>query len=191
MQKIDRLIVYVEGIPASGKTTTINCLSNKFPNRVYGVPEYVNKEEVGTDQSYFMKNDEMKWQMAKDSDRELTFVDRGHLSTVIYSLAESKIRQSQDMSRVLDWYFERVLSQGKLPDYYVFLETDPKLSLERRKYLLTPDNVWDYQEALEFANAYYPELIKAYESTIPLLIIPASSLSLDQLEQKFISHFGL
>ncbi len=186
----ENTVIYVEGIPASGKTTTISRLSKRFPDRILYVPEYVNKEEMSGGQDWFMRNDEMKLQFAKDSDRELTFVDRGHLSTIIYSLAEFRIRKDREALRVLKWYFEGILSRKQFPDYYVFLKTDPTISLQRRKHLLTPDNMWDYQEALEFANSCYPVLMD-YELGVNLLTIPTDSLTLNQIEQKFVSHFGL
>lgn len=190
------MIIYVEGIPASGKTTTINSLSKRFPKQVFKVPQYINDKEganaeMKIEQSYFMRNDENKWQMAKDSGKKFVFVDRGHLSTIIYNLAKFTIKKNIEMLKVLNWYFEDILSRGKLPDYYVFLKTDPKLSLERRKNLLTTENAWDHQKLLEFANNYYPKLMRNYESIVPLLTIPTDSLSLYEIEQKFVSHFGL
>lgn len=186
----ENIVIYVEGIPASGKTTTLNGLSRKFPDRVLYIPEYINQEVMSGGQDWFMRNDEMKWQMARGSGKEFTFVDRGHLSTIIYSLAEFKIKQKKEVLRVLNWYFESILSPKRLPDDYVFLKADPMISLQRRKHLLTPDNMWDYQEALELANSCYPVLM-GYELGVNLLTIPADSLSLDQIEQKFVSHFGL
>jgi|GEM_PF-2366373 len=187
----ESLIVYVEGIPASGKTTTLNRLAKEFPDRIAVIPEYVNSEEMNNDQGWFMKNDEMKLQKARESGKEITFVDRGHLSTVIYSLAEVKIRDTKNVSNVFDWYFETILPNKQLPDYYVLLLTDPTLSLQRRAHLLTPDNMWDYPEALTLANRTYLEYMNAYEASIPRLTIVTQPLTLDQLAQKFITQFKL
>jgi uridine kinase len=56
------MIVYVEGIPASGKTTVLKRIANRYPEKVLYIPEYVNVEEGKQaektgDQTYFMKND--------------------------------------------------------------------------------------------------------------------------------------
>lgn len=187
----ESMIVYIEGIPAGGKTTTLNRLSKKFPDRLSIVSEYVNSEEAQSDQSWFMRNDEMKLEMAKGSKKEFVFVDRGHLSTVIYSLAEARIKGDNDGLKVFDWYFGTILPRKQLPDYYIFLRTNPELSLKRRAHLLTKDNMWDYQEALELANNSYPAFMNKYEQTIPLLTIHTDQLTLDQLEEQFISHFKL
>jgi thymidylate kinase len=191
MEEKESLVVYVEGIPGGGKTSIINRLAQKFPDRVLGVPEYVNPRKNNEGQNYFMKNDEMKWKIARNSEKVLTFVDRGHLSTVIYSLAELKIKENTNMLEVLDWYFESVLIEKRLPDYYVLLNIDPTLSLERRKDSWSADNMWDYREALEFANQYYAKFINTFEFAIPLITIMSDGLTLDEVENRFASSFNL
>lgn len=190
------MIVYVEGIPASGKTTVLKRIEKRFPESILYVPEYVNVEEgkraeMSDDQGYFMRNDGLKWRTARESTKDITFVDRGHLSTVIYNLAAFQMLHTIECLNVVRWYFEDVLANNRLPDSYVFIRTEPSASLDRRRHLLTPDNIWDHQEALEFANEFYPKMMKTYELAIPILTVLANSMTVDQVEQHLITHFHL
>jgi hypothetical protein len=99
--------------------------------------------------------------------------------------------QAIESLQVLQWYFNDVLPNNRLPDQYVFIHTDLEDSLNRRRHLLTPNNVWDHQEALAFANEFYPKMMKTYELAIPILTVLAQSKTVDQVEQQLVSHFKL
>jgi len=189
-------VVYVEGIPASGKTTIINRLLGKFNRLIDIVPEYVDsregkRAEITHDPNYFIKNDEAKWQLSQESNKKFVFVDRGHLSTVIYNLVEVRIKKNIDRLKILDWYFDSILGKNRLPSYYILLQADPLISLKRREKFFVSHNIWDYQESLEFANDYYIKFLESYETTVPKLIIQANKLSLNQIEDKIVEHFDL
>lgn len=189
-------IIYIEGIPASGKSTLIESLSSKYNKDIDIIPEYINidqgkKAEVSHDPDYFKKNDVIKWLMAAKSKKKLIFVDRGHLSTVIYNLAEFKISKKIESLKIIDWYFETILKNNYLPDYYVLLETKPAVSLKRRTKLMGLHNIWEHEDALGLANEYYIRLIRSYETKSKLLIIKTDFLSIDRIEQKIIEYFNL
>ncbi len=189
-------IIYVEGVPASGKTTIVKKLYEKFDNTIDIIPEYINladgsKAEISHDPNYFRNNDEMKWQIASQSKKSYTFVDRGHLSTVIYNLAEFKIAKKIENLEIIDWYFEKILANNCIPDYYILLQTNPINSLKRRQRLLGPHNMWEHEKALHFANEYYVKLIRSYEPKSKILILNTDIFNLNQIEEKIIEYFNL
>lgn len=190
------MIIYIEGIPASGKTSVIKSLASKYPTRLDGIPEYIDVKsgriaEKTHNQEYFMQNDTLKWRNARKSKKEFVLVDRGHLSTLIYSLAEFKFQNTIERLDTYSWYIESILRNKRLPDKYLIFKNEPRTSMLRRQAKNNSENMWDKEEVLEYCNTMYLQLIKKYEKSIPMLIIDTSKLTLNQIEKKVITLVNL
>lgn len=180
------MIVYVEGIPASGKTSVIQALSTQYSAIVAGIPEYIDaalgkQAETSHDQGYFMRNDELKWLSAIKSSKKINLVDRGHLSTLIYNLAEYKFNNYTKGLDAYVWYKNIVLKNNRLPNRYILLRNTPSISLSRRKELYDSRNMWDKEEVLDYCNRMYLELISEFESQIPITVIETIPFSLAEV----------
>jgi thymidylate kinase len=193
---VNPIVVYFEGIPRSGKSTLINNLALRFPDRVTPITEYVDtdaahKAEKTDAQTYFVENDELKYSLARSSTKKLSLVDRGHLSTVVYNLLRWFCASKTDSKNVLYWYHKRILKEQMLPDLYILLSTSPSMSFSRRTMPLSADNMWDREASLDLATTYFPRLINKYEASVPVLTLDSTSLSLAQLEESIIKALSL
>lgn len=191
-----KTVIYLEGLPRSGKTSLTHSLSARFPQTVSFVPEYLDAREAeeaytNDDQLYFQRNDELKYYKARSSSSAICLVDRGHLSTVIYNIARIKYKKSQDSKSIIDWYFQKVHPNKMFPDLYIYIDTKPEMSLSRKKEPPDPNNLWDYEDVLGFAREYYLYFMKNYESEVPVLIVDSNKNSLEQMEREIINHFRL
>lgn len=183
-------VIYFEGLPGSGKTSLTDLVSVSHSDVFKKVSEYVVPVEaleasVQYNQRYFQTNDELKYKLARECGKTC-LVDRGHLSTVLYSLAYNRIRGDQDLSYIIDWYFDRILKERMLPDRYIYLDISPETSLARRARSLDWDNMWEHKEALIFARENYPILMQTYESEIPVYTLNSDSQSLPEMQKKIV-----
>lgn len=185
-------VVYIEGLPGSGKSTLIERLSLRFPD-LHTIGEYIDTTNSvdalnDGDETFFVRNDENKYKTARLK-AGLCIVDRGHLSTILYNKAYEKIKGQLPVD-VDRWYSDKILAGNMLPDAYIHLDTVPATSLARRA-KSDWDNMWDYEEALEFASIGYREYMAKYEAHIPVLHLSADSLSIEQVDAEVIKFLGL
>ena len=184
-------VVYFEGLPGSGKTSLIKQMAASHPDRFTTVDEYVDPNEASSasiqyDQTFFLANDELKYKLARRSEKPCCLVDRGHLSSVLYSLAYTRIRGDRDLPYVVDWYFDRILKDGMLPDRYIYLDISPETSLARRTRTLGWDNMWDHKDALVFARENYPIFMRTYELGVPVLTLNSEQQSLPEMQEEVV-----
>lgn len=182
------LVIYFEGLPGGGKTTLITNAAIDYPELFTAIPEYLNAQAAleaskAKNQTYFWSNDEDKYRAARGS-RKIALVDRGHLSTVIYSRAYTLLKDNV-LADTDEWYENTILANGMLPDLYVHLSVSPKTTFARRPKTLSWDNVWDYPEALTYARQELRRLIQVYEQ-VPILEIDADTLTIPEVQKKFI-----
>jgi thymidylate kinase len=185
--------VYIEGLPASGKTTLIGRMALRFPDALTTIGEYVHPEEAtaalaNNDETYFMRNDTLKHDLARSATRTC-LVDRGHLSTVLYNKAHQAI-YGQSLVDVDTWYADTILGEGKLPDVYIHLDTDPLTSLKRRPPAENWLNMWDDPQALAIARQGYRDYMEQFESEVPVLRLPADQMNFAEIDQE-VSQFLL
>jgi len=187
-------VVYFEGLPRSGKTTLTGELAAENPHILLKIDEYVHPaltiDGIWDDQRIFMENDELKYLIARASGQQC-LVDRGHLSTLLYSHVYNQIKADRDLKFVDDWYFGKILKNTMLPDRYVFLDVTPETSLARRRVPLDTNNMWDHLEALKFARENYPRYMGTYESEIPVLTLSSSLMTISELKNKLVPFLGL
>jgi len=183
-------LICFEGLPASGKTTLIRQIAGEYPSHFSAINEYIHpallKDPDINGQQVFIENDELKYQLARECGKRC-LMDRGHLSTVLYSHAETMIKGEKDLSYVDDWYFDKILKARMLPDLYVLLDIPAELSLARRNNPFDSNNIWDYITALKYARSKYHEYMRVFESDVPVLVLDSESMSLPLLKQNILS----
>ncbi len=186
-------IIYFEGLPRSGKTTLTNQLSREYP-QLAAVGEYIHPaledESNWANQRIFMENDELKYKVAQAYGKQC-LVDRGHLSTLLYTHAYNLIRGDKDLSYVDDWYAGTILKNKMLPDMYIYLDIPAEVSFNRRTIPLDLDNMWDHLEALNFARENYPRYIGTFEPNVPLITLSSHTLCIAELKTEVATILGL
>lgn len=169
------MIIYFEGLSCAGKSTLINYLqeSSEF---VLAIPELplklLNHKKITT--SFCRLNDQRKCLKAKESDQEnrLTLVDRGYLSTIVYSYIQYQNKEDNEYLENLTWYMKNI-HNGKLkkPHVYVYIYIDKETALQRSKQLnrFTKKFAWyiDPQSAIDCYSYFF----KYIEPDVPLILI--------------------
>lgn len=177
-------VVFIEGLPGSGKTTLLERLVTNIPG-LHVVGEYVDPTEADeaiseSDETYFLKNDERKYRVARSA-AGLAIVDRGHLSTILYNEGHELVTGKPQVD-VATWYKDTILRQGMLPDAYIHLDTAPETTFARRPPTTEWDNMWDRREVLEHAREGYRDYMAFYERDVPVLRLPADEMTIPQVE---------
>ncbi len=187
-------VIYFEGLPFSGKTSITSQIAEEYPDEFASVEEYTHPDKdipgIFDYQEFFMRNDELKYQIARACERRC-LVDRGHLSTVLYSHAYNRINDDRDLAFVDDWYRGKILRENMLPDMYIHLDVSPETSIARRTGPLVEDNMWDHLEGLQFARTHFPLYVAMYESHIPVITLDSESRSISELKTDVELILGL
>jgi thymidylate kinase len=183
-------VIYVEGLPGSGKTTLIGRLALRHPGLFNTIGEYVDPGEAtaavaASDETYFTRNDVNKYRAARASLLPC-LVDRGHLSTLLYNQAHELV-QGHTIVDVDTWYRETILGQGMLPDAYIHLDTEPITSLKRRPPAVDWINIWDDERALTFARQGYADLMAGPEASVPVLRLQADRMNFTEIDTAVMS----
>lgn len=187
-------VIYFEGLPRTGKTTLTTQIASLYPHLFISIAEIVHPgQNIATNwdsQFFFMENDEMKYKMARESGKRC-LVDRGHLSTVLYSHAYDKLVGDRDLTYVNQWYFGKILKHNMLPDLYVLLDAPPEVSLQRKIDSFDMQNMWDHVEGLEYARENYPRYMGMFEPSVRVLTLSSASMTLDQLKNELVGFLGI
>lgn len=187
-------VIYFEGLPFSGKTSLTSQIAREHPDEFASVEEYTHPDKdipgIFDYQEFFMRNDELKYRIARECGKRC-LVDRGHLSTVLYSHAYNRIKGYRDLSFVDDWYTEKILRENMLPDMYIHLDVSPETSIARRTGELTEDNMWDHLEGLKFARTHFPLYVAMYEPHVPVITLDSENKSIAELKNDVESVLGL
>lgn len=147
--KTNKTIFYLEGLPGCGKTTTLNNLSDIY----FSVPEIAIPEDVsifhnGSDQTYFLRNDETKYDIANLNDK-ISIVDRSPLSTLFFNLAKQKLSSNHKMKPILDW-FEMKVKPNITNKHckFILMDISPELSLKRKNRQINKADPWANPQSL-------------------------------------------
>ena len=138
-------IIFLEGLPGVGKTTIINNI-RKIEN-VNVVDEVINSQNEDNRTNYYLKNDELKFNLYADG---LIVFDRGFLSTISYEQTKKIINNDYDESIALKWFenYKSIYKENNViviylkrsnDNYYLPYkdDKDPYGSIENQKLLET------------------------------------------------------
>jgi len=166
------VILILEGLPGSGKTSTIKYLSKKLHNPYVGElndnnwrtlnPEGVN----GRDIKYFLKNDIRKYSMALQLSKynPLVFVDRGSLSTWAYYCCQGnrkKIKMAKENHELIrDKYQDNII--------YIYIKINSKLSSIRKKKKKDNNDLWCFKKNLVKTEKFYNKRLLNKENVVEI-----------------------
>lgn len=158
-------IIFLEGLPTVGKTTLLNCLSDKYKN-INIVPELINGNMPDyklQDQNWFMQNDDKKLDLYKDGN---IVIDRGPLSTLSYNQTR-KITDTNfcfNIDNVIDWFQKyKELYQSDYV-YVVYLTTNNLRFGITSNYVTDPYGSIENQKLLEQISLFnLQKFVKNYK----------------------------
>lgn len=120
-------IVFLEGLPRSGKTSIVEKIKKKEINGLYTVDEIIKTpiDMYNDSQDYFMSNDDLKVNAYKSG---CVVIDRGPISTLSYNQARhiTDPKFDYDIHKVEKW-FEKYLelySSENVFVYFLFKENN-------------------------------------------------------------------
>ncbi len=128
-------MIFIEGLPGVGKTTMVTKIKEMGLDGVEIVDELINPDIDNPfidPEEVFLKNDEMKVFNRK---KDLTIVDRGPISTLVYNQVNHLIDNSYDASYVEKWFqkFSDIYKDDTTYTYYLYHPGEYHPSLEDDK----------------------------------------------------------
>jgi thymidylate kinase len=186
------MIVHVEGLSGVGKTTLLTSLSS--PN-IEIIPEFVFETDSINSQ-ICMQNDELKCRLAKFSMKELIFLDRGYMSTLVYESTKEYVQNGvYDAKFVWEWYNSMLNKSLFMPDLYVYLNLPTDIILERFKKRgrnIIKDDYWISHPNI--AKDFYFKFFKEIEPNIPVIVIEnnedMSELQFLEMINNKVNYYG-
>lgn len=152
-------VIVLESLPAAGKTTLANRLRDE-----YGFVK-VN-ESLGSFDPAAAHNDQQtvyrewvaRYALAREANGNVV-IDRGYPTL----LAWDHCAEVLGVEEYYGQYIEKAawvahgLEEGEIfePDLYVYLRSNPKLSVRRRPRPATPSDVWSEEVGMEACTDYY------------------------------------
>lgn len=128
------MVIIIEGVPGSGKTTTIEHLlwtiDKKFGDiEIEYLSEILPETEGSLDDFYFyLKNDKNKSRQLASKQDKICLSDRYWHSTVVYECAEEQGMMLEClMNKYKELYPEKMFHEY----FYIYLETDIDKSMEK------------------------------------------------------------
>ncbi|MBC7943615.1 hypothetical protein H7X68_03910 [Candidatus Saccharibacteria bacterium] len=143
------MLVVLEGLPGTGKTTAIHRLAENGYNIIN---EIIGSEPVGVDEEFFIRNDINKYNLI-DSNR-INIMDRNFVSTLCYNYCSDKQNGTNNYNRISK-KIENALGQGLLshPDVYILLSCSVEVSKLRQNE--SNDTMWSKVEFLQLVDEFY------------------------------------
>ena len=156
MDKLSKKIIVLEGLPASGKTTLANYLSENMG--YYKVNESMGKlspQHITNSQIEIFTETLGKYGIAKTVDSNC-IIDRGYPSLLCWDYCAEKLGYAKDYFKRNIW-IKKSLGNGELfePDLYVYLDIDPIRSTERRPRQTNKIDVWSGRQGMGYAREFY------------------------------------
>jgi len=133
--------VIFEGLPGAGKSTTINLIKNTWTGKkVVVLSEFMeNVQGDKRDIEYFLANEEMKYNIMKQSHDDLCLCDRFWQSTLVYNAVScnaNTLDELRSLYRII--YKDKVFKE----DVYVYLYVPSYVSLARHTNVGEDECLW-------------------------------------------------
>ncbi len=154
-------LVFFEGIPASGKTTLINYLTQKF-QFCRSFTEVIDEKGQpfpwshfkGKSQAFFNRSDVRKIKLALSLNVPIVLLDRGYASTISHTFIEYFFfKRKRKVIATINFFKKELSILKNLDVYYIFLSNNPKSSQNRKK--LPKGDIWENKERLKATQLFY------------------------------------
>ena len=162
-------LIVMEGLPASGKTELANLLVEKFDFKK--VNESLGKlggKNLTTDQVRMFDENLGKYRLAMKC-KENCVIDRGYPSLLCWDYCAEKLGYANDLREKTKWVDES-LQDGRLfePDFYIYLDISPEISLKRRPRNETSEDVWSAVDGMHYSQEFYNQFFTGEKKIIKI-----------------------
>lgn len=176
------MIIVLEGLPGSGKTTLSKRLSNFYDGT--HVPEIVRPKTRLCNNEFYFHNDILKYQIANKNNHILSFMDRNFLSTLAFNYSDDRISKTSNYKSVVNWLKlqkEQVILYE--PDIYLYLDLSVEQSLDRQN-KDNQDTMWTNRNFLIYLRKFYIKYLKMIlkDKKTNVYTLDATSSSKDLLD---------
>lgn len=160
-----KLLIVLEGLPGTGKTTLGQKIAKKFKGIF--IPQIIKKLQqkkilfhTTNREKFFLENDLMKYERAIKAlkIKKLVIMDRGIFSTLAYNYAFSKVQGENTFEFVFKWYkkHKRFFS---LPQIIFLFDIPVEISLKRKGRIASKDSkensLWCFPPFLKLIQKFY------------------------------------
>jgi len=163
------MLIILEGLPGSGKTTLAKRLSRKLkgvliPQIILRFPRNYKNFSISKKERFFMKNDLEKYKKASKAlkNKQWVIMDRGIFSTLAYNYALTRLKKGNTYESVLNWY-KKYEKNFTAPQIIFLLKVSLKTSLRRKNRLLSKTFVrnllWTNINFLKELEIFYQNLL--------------------------------
>jgi thymidylate kinase len=168
------MIVVLEGLPASGKTTIANYLQvNCNFNKVNESLGYLGGVNLSDDQGEIFQETLKKYNLAKIS-KSHSVIDRGYASMLAWDYCAAHLKIADNLSTKNKWV-TKAIKKGLLyePDIYIYLAISEETSLTRRPRRENIKDVWTSVLGLKYCLDYYAYFFGKEENKKKTIFIDA------------------
>lgn len=171
------MILALEGLPGSGKTTMAEYVHDRFNFKV--VAELLGTIPDNVPEDAYIANDVRKFKLATSSTHAV--MDRSYLSTLAYNFAYDKCHSTNAFGDVATTIYG-LKEAGKLqdPDLYILLNIPTRLSLQRQK----PGNAsfWRDERMLTYTKLFNESFMQQLDVDKKRIIDASQPVSVVQHE---------
>ncbi|MBI5358530.1 deoxynucleoside kinase [Candidatus Amesbacteria bacterium] len=174
------MIIAIEGLPGTGKTTICQRLRDDMgykyvPQRTasFFTAEKNKLTSVNKEELYFL-NDETKSALAAKYSHKFPqtpiVIDRYYPSTLAYNYVTSKLSNDDSYTKALKWYSDSLNSRLIKADLYFYLNATPQESLKLKGRKVSND-FWSNPKTLLEVKKYYSWFFSKIEPGAAVVVI--------------------
>lgn len=181
-------IIVLEGLPASGKTSISNYLRDNF--NFVKVNEALGQLGDGkpvTNQIAIFQETIERYSLAKAASGAVV-IDRGYPSLLAWDYCSERMNLAKNLDEKKAWVKE-ALDRGDLfePDLYIYLISDPAISLQRRPRPQINEDVWSGIEGMNYYTEFCTNFFQLPEISKRIVKVDAS-LPIDVISKTIVQH---
>ena len=167
------MIIVLEGMPGSGKTTISNFLKNEHSFGM--VPQIIETEDGKIEannkyhQNPFFRSDELKCQLARKLEKthRNVIMDRNYISTLAYNYAVNDKEHHSSFAIASQWYLDNIDFNLIYPTIYIYLKTPLKFCFSRKNRQPDIKSPWTNPSCLKKMSYFYKNIFPLMEIKIP------------------------
>lgn len=175
MLERNRSLIVFEGLPGSGKTSTLEAVESQLAGSIAIIPELLTPIDPLTEDDFHtvLVNDENKY-LRFLSGTTHAVMDRGYPSTLNWDYVLLQEKRHNHYEEKIRWYLSEIGKKLIFPSAYFYFSVAIETSMAR-KHLPDRKNLsWSRPDSLAIAADYYLRFFSTFEPQVPIEFIDAN-----------------